>query len=153
MKHRALAPPRRRTAAWATLAALAALAVPRRAATQSSPDPHRRFAELAAEMKRRALSWGDQPDGAVLVLDGPLVGECPSRVFQRGDASAHAEREAIRAAQRRLGRTQLAGSVLYSTSRPCAACEAAAFAAGVARMRVGAKARDAGAPSDPGAPR
>jgi tRNA(adenine34) deaminase len=139
--------------AWAVLAALAVLAAPRRAATQSPPDPHLRFAELAAEMKRRALSWADRPYGAVLVLDGALVGEGPSRVVQRSDPSAHAEREAIRDAQRRLGRTQLAGSVLYSTSRPCAACEAAAFAAGVARMRVGAEARDAGAPHDPGAPR
>jgi len=36
--------------------------------------------------------------------------------------------------------------VLYSTSRPCGACEAAAAAAGVARMIHGAALADAGAP-------
>jgi tRNA(adenine34) deaminase len=82
----------------------------------------------------------------VLVPDGQLVGERPSRVIQRNDDTAHAEREAIRDAQRRLGRTRLDTSVLYSTSRPCAACEAAAAAAGVARMVYGEALRDAGAP-------
>jgi tRNA(adenine34) deaminase len=124
-----------------------ALGAPRGARAQASTGADRRFAELAAEMKRRALGWGDQPYGAVLVLDGKPVGEGPSRVVQRGDPAAHAEREAIRDAQRRLGRARLEGSVLYSTARPCAACEAAAFEAGVARMRHGPDARDAGAPA------
>ncbi len=84
-------------------------------------------------MKRLAESWGDQPYGAVLVLEGALVGEGPSRVVQRQDPDAHAEREAIRDAQRRLGRASLAGATLYSTSRPCASCEAAALRAGVRR--------------------
>jgi len=85
-------------------------------------------------MKALALSWGDQPYGAVLVVDGRVVGEGPSRVVKNADPTAHAEREAIRDAQRRLGRAHLAGAVLVSTSRPCAACEAAAAGAGVARM-------------------
>lgn len=106
----------------------------------------RRWYEAAAAMKRLAESWGDQPYGAVLVLDDRIVGEGPSRVVQRGDPNAHAEREAIRDAQRRLGRAQLQGAVLYSTSRPCAACEAAAAAAGISRMIHGAELIDAGAP-------
>lgn len=108
--------------------------------------PAQRWYEAAAAMKRQAEGWGDQPYGAVLVLRGQLVGEGPSRVLQRGDPDAHAEREAIRDAQRRLGRTRLDGSELYSTSRPCAACEAAAAQAGVARMIYGPALRDAGAP-------
>ena len=53
----------------------------------------RRWYEAAAGMKRLAESWGDQSYGAVLVLDGKVVGDGPSRVVQRGDANAHAERE------------------------------------------------------------
>lgn len=94
------------------------------------------FAE-AQRMKALALSSGDQPYGAVLVLDGRIAGEGPSRVVQRGDPAAHAEREALRDARRRLGRQDLAGAVLVSTSRPCAACEAAAAQAGVVRMLWG----------------
>ena len=75
-----------------------------------------------------------------------LVGEGPSRVVKNRDPNAHAEREAIRDAQRRLGRTDLAGTVLYSTSRPCSLCEAAAAEAGVARMYFGATLTDAGVP-------
>jgi tRNA(Arg) A34 adenosine deaminase TadA len=106
----------------------------------------RRWYEAAAAMKRLAESWGDQPYGAVLVADGRIIGEGPSRVVQKKDASAHAEREAIRDAQQRLGRTDLAGSVLYSTSRPCLLCERAAADAHVGRMIYGGELRDAGKP-------
>lgn len=108
--------------------------------------PERRWYEAALALRQQAEARGDQPYGAVLVLDGRLVGEGPSRVVERNDASAHAEREAIRDAQRRLGRTRLEGSVLYSTSRPCAACEQAAAEAGVSRMIHGEALNDAGAP-------
>jgi len=106
----------------------------------------KRWYEAAAAMKRLAESWGDQPYGAVLVAGDAIIGEGPSRVVQKNDPSAHAEREAIRDAQRRLGRSDLAGSVLYSTSRPCSLCESAAAEAGVERMIYGAGLRDAGKP-------
>jgi tRNA(Arg) A34 adenosine deaminase TadA len=109
-------------------------------------DARRRWYEAAEAMRRQALSWGDQSYGAVLVLDGVLVGEGPSRVVKNNDVDAHAEREAIRDAQRRLGRKSLAGSVLYSTSRPCRLCEAAAREAEVARMIFGPDLTDGGAP-------
>jgi tRNA(Arg) A34 adenosine deaminase TadA len=105
-----------------------------------------RWIAEAEHQRQRALGWGDQPYGAVLVLDGRLAGEGPSRVVQRNDPDAHAERVAIADAQRRLGRTDLAGATLYSTSRPCGLCEAAAARAGVARMVWGAQAHDAGTP-------
>ena len=97
-------------------------------------------------MRRLALTWGDQSYGAVLVTPSGVVGEGPSRVVKNADASAHAEREAIRDAQRRLGRHDLAGSVLYSTSRPCRLCEETAAAANVSRMYFGAGLVDAGRP-------
>jgi tRNA(Arg) A34 adenosine deaminase TadA len=108
--------------------------------------PEQRWFEAAAAMKQLAESRGDQPYGAVLVADGAIVGNGPSRVVALGDPSAHAEREAIRDAQRRLGRSDLAGSVLYSTSRPCRQCEIAAAEAQVARMFYGAALNDAGQP-------
>ena len=106
----------------------------------------RRFIAAAFAMKALAESWGDQPYGAVLVLDGRVVGEGPSRVVQRNDPDAHAEREAIRDARRKLGRDRLDGAILYSTSRPCPLCERAASEAGVARMLHGESAIDAGSP-------
>ncbi len=110
------------------------------------PAPEPRWYHAAAEMKRQAESWGDQPYGAVLVFAGAVVGEGPSRVIKNQDIDAHAEREAIRDAQRRLGRQRLGGSVLYSTARPCGLCQAAAAQAGVSRMYFGPSLTDAGVP-------
>jgi tRNA(adenine34) deaminase len=101
---------------------------------------------MAVEMKRLAQSWGDQPYGAVLVMDGVLVGHGPSRVVKNRNPDAHAEREAILDAQQRLGRQTLSGAVLYSTSRPCGLCEAAAAQAGIKRMYFGPALTDAGIP-------
>jgi tRNA(Arg) A34 adenosine deaminase TadA len=142
--------PPRRTLLLQGAAALASSVLARaaigsdRPATETASE--RRWYEAALAMQRLAVSSGDQPYGAVLVLDGAIVGQGPSRVVALGDPSAHAEREAIRDARRRLGRSGLAGSILYSTSRPCPACEKAAAEAEVARMVHGPDLRDAGMP-------
>ena len=106
----------------------------------------RRWYEAAEAMRRLALSWGDEPYGAVVVQNGSIVGEGPSRVRRRNDSNAHAEREAMRDARESFGAEVLRGAVLYSTSRPCSLCEAAAAQAGIARMIHGARLQDAGAP-------
>jgi tRNA(adenine34) deaminase len=97
-------------------------------------------------MKDDAVRAGDQPFGAVLVVDGRILGFGPSRVVLKKDPTAHAEREAIREAQARLGRSDLTGAILYSSSRPCSDCERAAAIANVARMIHGIDAADAGKP-------
>ena len=105
-----------------------------------------RWYEAAAEMRRLAESWGDQPYGAVLVLNGAIIGWGPSRVVRNRNPNAHAEREAIRDAQEKQGREKLPGAVLYSTSRPCSQCEEAAAQAGLSRMYFGPSLTDAGVP-------
>jgi tRNA(Arg) A34 adenosine deaminase TadA len=97
-------------------------------------------------MKDEAVARGDQPYGAVVVKDDRIIGYGPSRVVANNDATAHAEREAIRDAQAHLGTIDLSGCLLYSTSRPCPACERAAADARIVRMIHGAEATDAGSP-------
>jgi tRNA(Arg) A34 adenosine deaminase TadA len=137
-------PVRRRRLCWV----LAAAFTPTVGATEPVPagHPQRRWYDAAESMRQLALGWGDQPYGAVLVTTAGLVAEGPSRVVKNADPDAHAEREAIREAQRRLGTRDLSGSVLYSTSRPCRSCEQAAAQAGVSRMYFGPQLVDAGAP-------
>jgi tRNA(adenine34) deaminase len=132
----------RRAAMIATVVALLGIATRAKAA----PSEHRDFIEAAFKMKAEAVRLGDQPFGAVVVKDARIIGYGPSRVILKQDATAHAEREAIREAQARLGTTDLSGCLLYSTSRPCAACERAAAHAQIARMIHGADATDAGPP-------
>jgi tRNA(adenine34) deaminase len=136
-----------RRLAIAAALSLAALTATTRARSQRDAGlPRRRWYEAASAMKRLAESWGDQPYGAVVVLDESLIGAGPSRVIRNNDPSAHAEREAIRDARRKTGRRSLSGAVLYSTSRPCSACEAAAAEAEIARMYFGPSLTDAGVP-------
>ena len=101
-------------------------------------------------MRREAEVAGDQPYGAVIVLGESIVGFGPSRVVTNADPEAHAERIAIRDAQIRLARSDLSGAVMYSTSRPCPACERAAAVARIARMIFGPHGADAGAPRQSG---
>jgi tRNA(Arg) A34 adenosine deaminase TadA len=103
------------------------------------------FVDAAARMRQDAIRTGDQAYGAVVVRGADIVGFGPSRVVLKRDDAAHAEREAIRDAQARLG-ADLSGCVMYSTSRPCSACEAAAAQAKISRMYFGADAADAGIP-------
>ncbi|MDM7949389.1 ankyrin repeat domain-containing protein [Hydrogenophaga sp.] len=89
----------------------------------------------AKAMRDVAVRSGDQAYGAVVVdAQGRLVAEAPSRVIALQDPDAHAERQALLAAQRLLRRDDLGGLVLVGSSRACEACERAAARAGVALL-------------------
>ena len=102
--------------------------------------------QRAQAMLEKAVAAGDQAFGAVVVKDGRVVGEGPSRVVTNGDPTAHAEMEAIRDAARRLGTRNLSGCQIYSTTRPCRMCETAAYWASLDRMVFGSGMTDGGAP-------
>lgn len=113
---------------------------------QPVPADARAFMARAFDMRRKAIAAGDQAYGAVVVLDGRIVGQAPSAVISQGNPDAHAERQAIADALRRLDGRSVRGATLYASSRPCMRCEAAAHAAGIGRMVHGADLLDAGAP-------
>ena len=104
------------------------------------------FIARAVEMRQRAVDSGDQAFGAVVVKNGRIVGQAPSRVIVNRDPTAHAEMEAIRDAARRLETNELSGCVIYSTSRPCRMCETAAYWASLARSYSGEAITDNGQP-------
>ncbi len=104
------------------------------------------FIAMAFEMKSRATAEGDQPYGAVVVKDGEIVAAAPSRVVTRSDPTAHAEMEALRDAASQLSSRDLGGCLLYSSSHPCAMCEAAAYWAGIERFYHGQAIADGGVP-------
>ena len=105
------------------------------------------FIERAFEMRRLAIELGDQGYGALVVRGGSIVGQSPSKVIVNTDPTAHAEMQAIRDAALRLGNRDLSGCILYSSSRACPMCEAAAYWAGIERMIYGQSATDVGRPS------
>jgi tRNA(Arg) A34 adenosine deaminase TadA len=135
----------RRVVVAGAAAAIALFAGAPRAA-HALTDAERRFVAEAERMRDEAVARGDQAFGAVLVMEGAIVGWGPSRVVSERNPDAHAERVALWDAQRRLGRQDLSGAVIFSTWRPCGACQNALALANVAGMRHGPAATDAGAP-------
>jgi tRNA(Arg) A34 adenosine deaminase TadA len=131
------------------IASLAAAALAQPVAATGQPAEARRFMDRAFAMRQAALDAGDQPYGAIVVKDGRIVAEAPSRVVSRRDPTAHAETEAIRDAARALASRDLSGAVMYSSSRPCPMCMAAAYWAGLSRLYWCEAIADLGAPRLP----
>ena len=101
----------------------------------------RRALELAAEARRR----GEVPVGAVVVLDGAVVGEGYNQPIGARDPTAHAEIVAIRDAAARIGNYRLCGAELYVTIEPCQMCVGAMIHARIARVVFAAREPKAGA--------
>ena len=78
------------------------------------------YMSLALELAREAAACGEVPVGAVVVDGaGRVIGQGRNRREESGDATAHAELEAIREACRNLGGWRLEGCTLYVTLEPC----------------------------------
>lgn len=92
----------------------------------------------ALELAQRAGQMGEVPVGAIVVLDGTIVGEGFNAPISRADPTAHAEVQALRDAAAHAGNYRLPGSTLYVTLEPCAMCAGAIFHARVARVVFGA---------------
>ena len=105
---------------------------------------HEYFMGQALALAREAAADGDVPVGCVIVRDGEIVGRGRNRREARGDATAHAEVEAIRDACARLGSWRLHGCTLYVTLEPCPMCAGAIINARVEAVRYGAKDEKAG---------
>jgi guanine deaminase len=88
---------------------------------------HDAFLDRAVALAVASVSDGGGPFGAVVVLDGEVVGEGTNRVHATSDPTWHAELAAIREACGRLGRVSLAGGVVYSSGEPCPMCLAACY--------------------------
>ena len=96
------------------------------------------FMRRALELARRAQAENEVPVGAVVVLDGKIVGEGWNRPISANDPTAHAEIQALRAAAVAQKNYRLPGATLYVTLEPCEMCLGAMFHARIARAVFGA---------------
>ncbi len=97
------------------------------------------FMREALALAREAGTLGEVPVGAVVVLDGEIVGRGFNHPIGRHDPTAHAEVMALRDAAKSLGNYRLPGCELYVTLEPCVMCSGAIFHARIARVVYGAK--------------
>jgi tRNA(adenine34) deaminase len=94
---------------------------------------------------RKAEAAGEVPIGAIVVVDGLVIGTGFNQPISASDPTAHAEIVAMRAAAARLGNYRLTGSTLYVTVEPCLMCVGAMVHARVGTVVYGAAEPKAGA--------
>ena len=103
------------------------------------------FMHAAIAEAQAAASAGEVPVGAVVVLNGEIIGRGQNRVLRDLDPTAHAEIVAMRAAAQALKNYRLTDCELYVTLEPCAMCAGAMIHARLARLIYAASDPKAGA--------
>jgi tRNA(adenine34) deaminase len=108
-------------------------------------DPHDPFMRAALLEARKAFDAGEVPVGAIVVVDGRIVGRGFNQPIGRVDPTAHAEIVALRDAAKALDNYRLVGATLYVTIEPCLMCVGAMVHARIGTVVFGAPEPKAGA--------
>lgn len=106
---------------------------------------HTGYMREALAEAEKAYALGEVPIGAVVVLNGEIIGRGHNLREVLKDSSAHAEILALREAARHLGDWRLNGSTIYSTIEPCPMCAGALVQFRVSTLVYGAADPKAGA--------
>lgn len=94
---------------------------------------------MALDEARAALAQDEIPIGAVVVADGMVIGRGHNLTETLHDVTAHAEMQAITAAEVYLGGKYLNRCTLYVTVEPCVMCAGAIAWSQLGRLVFGAK--------------
>jgi tRNA(adenine34) deaminase len=100
---------------------------------------HNLYMRQALALAEQAQAAGEVPVGAVIVLNGEVVGKGCNSPIAANDPTAHAEMLAIREACAQIGNYRLEGATLYSTLEPCVMCAGALVAARVGTLVFAAR--------------
>ncbi|MBI3245711.1 MAG: tRNA adenosine(34) deaminase TadA [Deltaproteobacteria bacterium] len=85
----------------------------------------------------QAEAAGEVPVGAVVVVNGAVIGRGHNQPIGLHDPTAHAEIQALRAAAHHLGNYRLVDATVYVTVEPCVMCMGALLHARVRRVVFG----------------
>lgn len=97
------------------------------------------FMQQALRQARLAAERGEIPVGAVMVVDGRIVGAGHNLTEALRDVTAHAEMQAITAAAAERDAKYLTDATLYVTLEPCLMCAGAIGWAQIRRIVIGAR--------------
>lgn len=103
--------------------------------TQQQVDEH--FMQMALLEAQKAKQQNEIPIGCVIVCDGQIVGRGHNLTQMLQDVTAHAEMQAITAAEQTLSGKYLNGCTLYVTVEPCVMCAGAIGWAQISRLVYG----------------
>ncbi len=107
--------------------------------------PNRKFMQKAIELALSCRDQDDVPVGAVIELDGKIIGIGKNRQESENTPTAHAEIEAINEACKNINSRRLSGANLYVTLEPCPMCAGACINARINRIIFGAFEEKSGA--------
>ena len=99
--------------------------------------PEKKYMEEALALAKIAGEEGEIPVGAVLVMNGEILGRGRNSREKHKDPLGHAEIAAISEAAKNLGDWRLTDSVLYVTLEPCPMCAGAIINSRVGRVVFG----------------
>ena len=96
------------------------------------------FMREALKEAQKAYDQAEVPIGAVVVLNGEIIGRGYNIREKEQDATLHAEIKAIRQANQHLGSWRLEDCELFVTLEPCPMCSGAMILARMKRVVFGA---------------
>lgn len=89
---------------------------------------------MALREAEAAAAEDEVPCGAVIVLDGQVIGKAHNQTETLNDPTAHAEILAITQATQAVGNWRLNGAVMYVTKEPCPMCAGALVLARIKKV-------------------
>ena len=96
-----------------------------------SSNNHEQFVREAIGLSSQARKNGNEPFGALLVLDGQIVLTAMNSVNTDRDSTAHAETNLVTRAIQQFTPEQISRSILYTSCEPCAMCAGKIYWAGI----------------------
>ncbi len=96
-----------------------------------------RFMKEALKEAEWAFSKDEVPVGAVITCKNRVIARAHNLTETLQDATAHAEMQAITAAENHLGSIYLNDCTLYVTMEPCPMCASAAYWTRIGRLVYG----------------
>src|SRR5205085_670129 len=106
---------------------------------------HETLMRAALDQARLAGAAGEVPIGAVVSIDGTIVGRGFNQPIGAHDPTAHAEIVALRDAAKHVGNYRLTDAILCVTIEPCLMCVGALVHARVGTLVYGAAEPKSGA--------
>lgn len=102
-------------------------------------EEHIRYMKMALAEARKAAAEGEIPVGAIIVSGGRIIGRGHNLTETLSDVTAHAEMQAITAAEAERGAKYLDDATLYVTLEPCLMCAGAIGWSQLKKIVIGAR--------------
>src|SRR4051812_7604545 len=100
-------------------------------------DEHIPYIRQCQSLATDAVANGNHPFGALLIVDGVVVGTARNEAVTSGDPTRHAELNLLATAMASLTAEQRARAVLYTSTEPCIMCAGAIYWCGIGSVVYG----------------